>query len=52
MAHGKRGRPTSGGDHLVTALDRTLSQQQVLWSVPLCLTVHYLEEALGARKVA
>lgn len=36
----------------MAALDRTLSLQQALWSVPLCLTVHHLEEALGVRKAA
>ena len=36
----------------MTALDGTPSLQEALWSVPLCLAVHNLEEALGVRKVA
>jgi Protein of unknown function with HXXEE motif len=38
-------------DHLLEALDRTLNLQQALWSVPLCLSLHNLEEALGIGKL-
>jgi Protein of unknown function with HXXEE motif len=38
-------------EHILADLDKTLSVQQALWSVPLCLTLHNVEEALGVQKL-